>query len=185
MLPIPHDLPTLSVPFRSIWSCLSSHPIQQRRLDSRTRTTTSTRFDLKFSRVFSNYRHPGKLHCTSFPKKISTVIFTERAQAISRPQNDKTSNTSKLVSVTTTFSLKLVVEWRQQSHFPAKMTVVHAQALFSIVKISYSSQNLQLSNATTSFKAFSHDVTSAVLVFKNSETAVMLVFLWELNLSLM
>ena len=69
--------------------------------------------------------------------------------------------------------------------FPAKMTLVHAQALFSIEKISYSAQNLQLSNATTSFKAFSHDVTSAILVFKNSETAVMLVFLWELNLSLM
>ena len=71
------------------------------------------------------------------------------------------------------------------SYFPAKMTLVHAQALFSIEKIPYSAQNLQLSNATTSFKAFSHDVTSAILMFKNSETAVMLVFLWELNLSLM
>ena len=61
------------------------------------------------------------------------------------------------------------------------MTLVHAQALFNIEKISYSAQNLQLSNATTSFKAFSHDVTSAILVFKNSETAVMLVSLWELT----
>ena len=32
----------------------------------RTRTTTSARFDLKFFRVFSKYRHPGKLHFTIF-----------------------------------------------------------------------------------------------------------------------
>ena len=42
----------------------------QRPLDSRTRTTTSMRFDLKFFRVFSKYRLLGKLHFTIFHKKI-------------------------------------------------------------------------------------------------------------------
>ena len=32
----------------------------------RKRTTTSTRFDLKFFRSFSKYRLPGKLHFTIF-----------------------------------------------------------------------------------------------------------------------
>ena len=44
----------------------------------------------------------------------------------------------------------LVVERRRLSRFPAKMTLVHACALLSIEKISYSqsssSQNLKLSN---------------------------------------
>ena len=38
-------------------------------LDSRTKTTTSTRFDLKFFRVFSKNRHPGILHCTFFQQE--------------------------------------------------------------------------------------------------------------------
>ena len=38
---------------------------QQRPLDSKT----STRFDLKFFRVFSKYRFPGKLHFTIFHQK--------------------------------------------------------------------------------------------------------------------
>ena len=48
-------------------------------LDSRARTTTITRFNFKFFfHVFSNNRHPGQLHCTSFlPKKISAVIVIE------------------------------------------------------------------------------------------------------------
>ena len=33
-------------------------------LGSRKITTTSTRFDGTFFRVFSKYRHPGKLHCS-------------------------------------------------------------------------------------------------------------------------
>ena len=37
---------------------------QQRTLDSRTRTTTSTRFNEKLFRVSSKNIHPGKLHCT-------------------------------------------------------------------------------------------------------------------------
>ena len=39
---------------------------QQRPLDSKTSTTTSTRFDLKFFRVSSKYRLPGKLYFTIF-----------------------------------------------------------------------------------------------------------------------
>ena len=46
-------------------------------LDSRTRTTTSTRCDLKFFRVLSKNRHPGILHCTFFTRKVSTVIVIE------------------------------------------------------------------------------------------------------------
>ena len=43
--------------------CMHSS-LYQRPLDSRT--TTSTRFDLKFFRVFSKYRLPAKLHFTIF-----------------------------------------------------------------------------------------------------------------------
>ena len=64
----------------------------QRPLDSRTRTTTSMRFDFKFFRVFSKYRLLGKLHFTIFHKKISTVIFSEGGYALSLSQNDQTSN---------------------------------------------------------------------------------------------
>ena len=41
-----------------------------RSFDSRTRTTTSARFDFKFFRVFSNYRLPGKLHFIIFHYEI-------------------------------------------------------------------------------------------------------------------
>ena len=40
-------------------------------LDSKTRTSTSTRFELKFFRVFSKYRLPGKLQFTIFHQKSS------------------------------------------------------------------------------------------------------------------
>ena len=43
--------------------------IETRPLDSRTRMTTSTRFELKFFRVFSKYRLPGKLHFNIFHQK--------------------------------------------------------------------------------------------------------------------
>ena len=46
-------------------------------LNSRTRTTTSTRFELKFFRVLSKNRHPGILHRTFFTRKVSTVIVIE------------------------------------------------------------------------------------------------------------
>ena len=75
-----------------------------------------------------------------FTKKLNTVIFIDGGQALSRFQNDKTktSNIWELVFVTTTLVLKLVVEWRRLSSFPAKMTLVHARALLSGEKISYS-----------------------------------------------
>ena len=44
----------------------------------------------------------------------------------------------KLVLPTATFSLKLVVEWQRLTGLPAKMTLVHARALLSTEKISYS-----------------------------------------------
>ena len=44
----------------------------------------STRSNLKFSRVFSKHRHPGKLHCTFFfIRKDSTVIYVEGGKALS------------------------------------------------------------------------------------------------------
>ena len=37
-------------------------------------TTKSTRFDLKFFRVLSKNRRPGKLHCTFFsPEKLALL----------------------------------------------------------------------------------------------------------------
>ena len=59
----------------------------QRPLDSRTRTTTSTRFDLKFFRVCSKYTLPGKLHFTFFTRKVSTGTLGEGCCALSRSQN--------------------------------------------------------------------------------------------------
>ena len=38
---------------------------------------------LKFFRVLTNYRHPGKIHCSSFSPKNSTDVLTEGASAIS------------------------------------------------------------------------------------------------------
>ena len=73
-----------------------------------------------------------------FTRKLNTVIFIEEGQALSRFQNDKTSNIWELDFVTTTLALKLVVEWRWLSSFPAKMTVVHARALLSGEKMSFS-----------------------------------------------
>ena len=68
-----------------------------------------------------------------FTRKVSTVILSEGGYALSRSQNDKTSNVWYLVFAT--FTLKLVVEWRRLPLFPAKMTLVHARALLSIEKI--------------------------------------------------
>ena len=56
---------------------------------SRTRTTTGTRFDLKFFCVFSKHRHPGKIF---FTRRVSTVIFIKGGYALCPSQNDKTSN---------------------------------------------------------------------------------------------
>ena len=52
---------------------------QKKPLDSRTRTstTTSNSFDLKFifSRVFSKNRHPGKLQFTLSPERLSWLFL--------------------------------------------------------------------------------------------------------------
>ena len=57
-----------------------------------------------------------------------------KGYALSGWQNDKTSNIWLIVSATSTFSLKLVVEWRRLPRFPAKMALVYARALLSIEK---------------------------------------------------
>ena len=80
-----------------------------RPLDSRTRTTTSTRFDLKFFRVFSKYRLPV-IDLPFFTRKVSIVIFSEGGYTLSRTQNDKTFNICYIAFASTTFALKLAVE---------------------------------------------------------------------------
>ena len=52
----------------------------QRPLASRTRTTTSTKFDFKVFRVFSKYRLPESFILPYFTRKVSTVIFSEGGQ---------------------------------------------------------------------------------------------------------
>ena len=54
-------------------------------------------------------------------------IFSEAGYALSRSQNDKTSNILYLVFATTTFARKLVVEWRRLPRFPTKMMLAHAR----------------------------------------------------------
>ena len=50
------------------------HKREKRPLDSRTRTTTSTRFHLKFFRVLSKNIHLGILHCFFFsPDKLQLL----------------------------------------------------------------------------------------------------------------
>ena len=61
-------------------------------LDSRSRTTTSTRFDLKFFAYSQNIYSPDSFNLSFFTKKVSTVIFSEEGYAPSRSKNDKTSN---------------------------------------------------------------------------------------------
>ena len=76
-----------------------------------TRTTTSTRFDLTFSRVFSKNRQPGKLHCTfDSPEQLALLSLLKEVKPSPNRKMIKLW-TFKLVSAaTTTFSLKLVVE---------------------------------------------------------------------------
>ena len=119
--------------------CELLHPSahQWRPLDSRTRT----RFDLKFFRVFSKYRPPGKLHFTIFTLKVSTVIFNEGGYALSRSQ-------MILITCFRDFDIlvRLVVEWQRLPLFPAKMTPVHARALLSILGLHVTSPKIKLRN---------------------------------------
>ena len=97
----------------------------ERPLDSRTTFES-------LLRVFSNNRHPRKLHFMSFFNLPEKLTF----------QNDKTSNIWWVVSAIS--SLKSVIEWRRLSRFPAKMTVVHAHKLHVLSKLSL--RNLKVSN---------------------------------------
>ena len=73
---------------------------------------------------------------------VSSTIFYTRIALLSLLEKVKPSLDRKmiklltliwwLVSSTTAFSLKPVVEWRLLSRFPSKMTLFHAQALLSI-----------------------------------------------------
>ena len=87
---------------------------------------TRTTFPFKFPRLFFKNRHPGKLYCTFFTKKVRKLISVEGGEALSR------SLINGII-----FALKLVVKWH--SHCPVKMTSVRARALVSIGKISSSS----------------------------------------------
>ena len=63
-------------------------------IDSRTRTTTSTRFDLKFFRVLSKIDTLKLFIVLFFTRNVSSVIFFEGGQDLSRLQNTKTSHIS-------------------------------------------------------------------------------------------
>ena len=56
------------------------------------RTISRTGFDFSFLRLFSKNLLPGKLHCTFFTRKVSTVILIEEVYALSRSKNDKGSS---------------------------------------------------------------------------------------------
>ena len=64
-----------------------------RPLDSRTRTTTSTRINLNFFRVFSKNRHPGNLHCLFFLlEKIAPLSILKEV----KPSRDRIMITSDI-----------------------------------------------------------------------------------------
>ena len=99
----------------------------------------------KVFRVFSKNRYPGKLHWSLFffffsPEKLKRWFLLKE----SKPSPDR--KMIQLLNIWFTCfrhydiisSLKLVVEWRRLSRFPAKMTLVHARAQLSLEKISYS-----------------------------------------------
>ena len=82
-----------------------------------------------FFHILEKYIHPGKLHCTFFSRKVSTVIiiffFWKKVKpSHDRSQNDKTFNFPPLRSRMT----------RRLSFFPAKMTLVHTRALVVLRK---------------------------------------------------
>ena len=102
---------------------------QKKPLDSRTRTstTTSKRFDLKFIfwRVFSKNRHPGKRQFPLSPERLSWLFLLWEV---------KPSPDCKLIKRLTFLFLFLLVK-RRLLRFPDKMTLVYARAplrLFSV-----------------------------------------------------
>ena len=71
---------------------------KKRLLDSRTKTTTSMKFDLKFFRVFSENRYPGKLHGTlESPEKLALLSILKEV----KPSPDY--NSIKLVTFNNSF----------------------------------------------------------------------------------
>ena len=72
--------------------------------------------------------------------KVSTLISVEGGKTLSRSLNDKIPKIWHLGSATTKFLLKLVVDWRQLPHFPAKMTLVGARAQFFPSLVFYTRQ---------------------------------------------
>ena len=106
-------------------------------LNSRTKTTTRVKFDLKFFRVFSENRYPGKLHRTlESPENLTLLSSLKQV----KPSPDH--NLIKLVTFYNSFPplrlLILELEWRRLSRFPAKMTLAHGRAILKIKKISFS-----------------------------------------------
>ena len=87
------------------------------------RTISRTGFDFSFFRLFSKNLLPGKLHCTFFTRKVSTVILIEGVYALSRSKNDKASSIPRY---------DILAKIRRI------MTLVHARALLGIEKISSS-----------------------------------------------
>ena len=72
--------------------------------------------------------------------KVSTLISVEGGKTLSRSLNDKIPKIWHLGSATTKFLLKLVVDWRQLPHFPAKMTLVGARDQFFSSLVFYTRQ---------------------------------------------
>ena len=100
-------------------------------------TTTRKGFVIFTCRYFKlswNATDLSQSNCRNFScSSISTVTFSEGGYTLSRAQNDKTFNIWHLVSATSTFSLKVVVKWRRLPPFRAKMTLVHARALLTVI----------------------------------------------------
>ena len=74
-----------------------------------------TRLNLyTFSRILKINIHPGKLHCFFF-FVVVLFLFLFSFSPDLPIANDQTSIICLLISVTATFSLKIVVEWRRSS----------------------------------------------------------------------
>ena len=90
-----------------------------------------------FSRILKK-RQPWKLYFTFFsPEKLTRLFLLMKVQP--SPDRHRMIKLPTLITCsppTTTFSLKLVVERRRLSRFPAKMTLVRACALLGVEKIS-------------------------------------------------
>ena len=112
--------------------CCGLHKLDTFRLNGwerlRVRDLTSS-----FFAYSQNIDSPESFILPFFTRKVSTVTFSEGGCTLSWSQNDKTFNSWYLVSATSTFSLKVVVEWRRLPPFRAKMTLVHSRALRTVI----------------------------------------------------